>query len=878
MTLPKTALYGAAASFVLCASSMSNAFAAETGGIETVVVTAQKVQENINDVGMSIQAASGDQLLKLGIADPSDLVKIVPGFNYSPSFYGTPIYAIRGVSFQDTSLAASPAVSVNADEVPMPYSIMTTAASLDVQRVEVLKGPQGTLFGENATGGAINFIANKPSDDWEAGASFGYGRFNTVDLQGFVGGPITDTLDFRVAGRLNQSGDWQYSYTHPATWGAKNLVEGRAALQWKPDDSFTALLTLSAFHDTSDTQMPSLFGIAVLSPVSGLDPRIGTFPFNQFGVLAGTHYPFAPADDRAADWGACVNTSPFDPPFDATPIGAERPLNSTSCAPARNDNTLFTANLRMDYYFGNDLVLTSLTSHQRFDRDQKIEGDGTIYQDYESWQRGYIDVTYEELRLAGKFGGEGQWLVGANYEKDTTYDHFLQTYGGSTANPTAIPGSALCPFFNNCLGINLAGVPVYYLTTLGPTEPTNREHTQGMAIFANAQYPITDQFTLQAGVRFTQTNKDSHGCGNDGGDGTWSHVSQQIQNLLEVLTGAITPAQYLQPGTPGGNGIDLGPGACSTSGPGPTFNPQPFLVRLDENNVSWRTGVNYKPWDNTLLYVNVSQGWKAGSFPTVATSAYTQLVPAKQEGLRAYEAGFKSTVFDNLQVNGAFFYYDYKDKQLLGAIIDPVFGPLPALVNVPKSSIIGFELSGVWQPFDGFTLSPMVSLQHSRVGGCTGSAGPGIPGCHSGHYFNFDPFSHLVDLSGEAFPTSPELQWDIDAEYDWHVWGDYTAFVGANANYQSGTNGFFYNRAAFTPADLAHSPNPFPPKVLNISPHTLLDLRAGVENDTWRFQVWGRNVMDEYYWVASAHVNDVLYRYNGMPVTYGFTLTYRMPK
>ena len=99
----------------------------------------------------------------------------------------------------------------------MPYSIMTTAASLDVQRVEVLKGPQGTLFGENATGGAINFIANKPSDDWEAGASFGYGRFNTVDLQGFVGGPITDTLDFRVAGRLNQSGDWQYSYTHPAT-------------------------------------------------------------------------------------------------------------------------------------------------------------------------------------------------------------------------------------------------------------------------------------------------------------------------------------------------------------------------------------------------------------------------------------------------------------------------------------------------------------------------------------------------------------------------------------------------------------------------------------------------------------------------------------
>ena len=119
-------------------------------GIETVVVTAQKVSQNINDVGMSITAASGDELTKLGITDTSQLVKVVPGFNYTPSFYGTPIYTIRGVGFLDTSLAASPTVSVYNDEVPLPYSIMTSAASLDIQRVEVLKGPQGTLFGENA--------------------------------------------------------------------------------------------------------------------------------------------------------------------------------------------------------------------------------------------------------------------------------------------------------------------------------------------------------------------------------------------------------------------------------------------------------------------------------------------------------------------------------------------------------------------------------------------------------------------------------------------------------------------------------------------------------------------------------------------------------
>ena len=135
-----------------------------TGTLDELVVTAQKREESIQDVGMSIQAASGEKLARLGLADTASLQKLAPGFLSTPTASGTQVFTIRGVGFQDTSLAGSPTVSVYQDEMPLPFSALTTGAILDLQRVEVLKGPQGTLFCENAAGGAINYIAIKPSD------------------------------------------------------------------------------------------------------------------------------------------------------------------------------------------------------------------------------------------------------------------------------------------------------------------------------------------------------------------------------------------------------------------------------------------------------------------------------------------------------------------------------------------------------------------------------------------------------------------------------------------------------------------------------------------------------------------------------------------
>ena len=873
-----------------------------SGGVEEIIVTAQKREENINDIGMSIQAATGEQLAELGITDATQLDKVVTGFNYTLGYYGAPVFTIRGVGFQDSSLAAGPTVSVYIDEVPLPFSILSQGATLDLQRVEALKGPQGTLFGENATGGAVNYVANKPTEDFEAGFNASYGRFNTVDLTGYVSGPVTETLSARFAGRVLNSGPWQKSYTAglglppDPFWTANNrnyrrsnehgdqeFYNMRGSLLWQPSDELSALFTVSGFLDRGDTQMPQLAGIATLNQVSGVNPLVA-------------NSPPAPHNNRAADWGPCVNLSGGTPadvtdpnPIPDNGLGDSNKANRLydRCEQAQRDNSNYSTTLRLDYDLTDDIQLTSLSNWGHFKRHATYESDGTIYQDYESFQHGFLKVASQELRLAGSVMGEGNWVVGGNYEWASTWDSFNQSYGISSAVPTFVPrifsGCAAADFTpipgapatvlafhvipvpQNCFGLDAANGFAVVNTShpLGPTNPNNRQTISTYAFFANVEYPVLESVTLQGGVRYTNQHRDYRGCGGDAGDGTWADISADIQRLLQYFNGNAVLT----------NGVDVGPGNCGSTGPPPTFAPvaSGFTDKLNEDNVSWRVGVNWNATSNILAYVNVSQGYKSGSFPTVASAAFTQLKPATQEDLLAYEVGVKAGLFDNtLQVNGAFFYYDYTDKQILGAIPDPIFGSLPALVNVPTSHVIGFDLSGTWEPIEGLRLSPSVSYAKSKI---------------DGTFRNFDPFFNSMlngsskSFSGEPFPNAPQWQVNFDAQYEVPI-GDWTAFVGTNVNYQSATRGFFYDRCnegpsvTCTDTFLNANPQNYGDRKLNIIARALLDVRAGVERGPWRMWFWGRNVTDKYYWNNVAHVNDVLLKISGQPATYGITVSY----
>lgn len=176
-----------------------------------IVVTANKREESLNDVGLSISAFSAETLATKRINSVADLASIVPGLTYTPSTTSTPVYTLRGIGFFEASLAAYPNVATYIDQAPLPFPAMTTLTAFDLERVEVLKGPQGTLFGSNATGGAINFVAAKPTQELAAGVTLGYGRFDRAEASGFISGSLTDQLRARLAVRFERSDGWQLS-------------------------------------------------------------------------------------------------------------------------------------------------------------------------------------------------------------------------------------------------------------------------------------------------------------------------------------------------------------------------------------------------------------------------------------------------------------------------------------------------------------------------------------------------------------------------------------------------------------------------------------------------------------------------------------------
>jgi iron complex outermembrane receptor protein len=748
---------------------------AATAGPDTlgeIVVTAEKRSASVNDVPMTIAAFSGNQLVDLGVVDAQDLQKIVPGFHFALGTYGAPVYAIRGIGFNDNTLSSKPAVALSIDEMPLPFPFMAAGTIFDLERVEVLKGPQGILYGQNSTGGAVNYIAAKPTSTFAAGVDLSYGNFNATNLSAFVSGPLSDTVQARFTFGIDQADGWQQSYTRSDTTGKKSLYKGRIIVDWQPTSDFKAEFSLNGFTDQSDTTAAQLVAVTPL-----VLPPVHVPP----GLLS---YPSAPQNDRAADWDGGVSYA--------------------------QNNKLVQTGMRLQYSITPDIDVTSLTSYSHYDLYVPLDNDGTSYQDYYTLNEGTVNTISQELRFSGDINQSLRWILGGNYELDRVYEG---DHGQVKDNANAY---ALAAF----------GGPYFTFANYS----SQRDSTA--SAFANLDYDLTSQFTVHGGARYTKADISHNGCTADGGDGALSPLFSAFSNYLRGL-GGLGPL-----GAPPA-------GACVTLGSAPGFVPGGAPGMLDQDNVSWRAGIDYKPTTGVLVYANASKGFKSGGYPILSASVASQLTPVVQESVLAYEVGFKAKLGETVQLNGAVFYDDYDNKQLFGRVVTQFFGPLDALVNVPKSSIEGAEWQVIWSPLQGLTVSTDGTYIESKI---------------KGNFTNYDPFGNVGNFNGEAFPLTPKWQLSADAEYDWSLNDHLTAFAGANENYESHTNG-----------GLGDLP------LLNINEYALLDLRAGVKTPDghWRFWAWGRNVTDKYYWTNADHAGNTTIRYAGMPATFGLSASWR---
>lgn len=387
----RLALSASVAALTAAPAFAQDAAPVDNARYDEIVVTAQKREQNLNDVGLTITAISSDALLKQGISSVDDLARVVPGFDAATTPIGSPVYSLRGVGFYDTTLAATPAVTIYVDEIPLAYPVMAAGASLDLQRVEVLKGPQGTLFGQNSTGGAINYIAAKPTDSFEAGLNASVARFGLIELDGFVSGPLTETLSARVAVAAQQGGAWQRSYTRDDSLGDRNFLNGRLLLNWEPSSSARFTFGLSGWKDKSEMQAGQYVQFRPLLPAAVL-PEL-------------RDYPLAPDSIRAADW------SPGE---------------------WRRDNSMFQVWARADVDIGT-ATLTSLTSYSQYDRDERVDSDGIALRIVDRVASGKIKVFNQELRIAGDASQDLRWILGVNYSADKTSDFNLSDFSDASA-------------------------------------------------------------------------------------------------------------------------------------------------------------------------------------------------------------------------------------------------------------------------------------------------------------------------------------------------------------------------------------------------------------------------------------------------------------
>lgn len=796
----------------------SSAFAQSP--LEEITVTAQKREQAANDVGMAIAAFQGEDLETLGLTDTRDLAALVPGLTMARSSSNTPIYTLRGIGFNTPNLSSTSPVGVYMDEASYPYPYMSQGLTFDIERVEVLKGPQGTLYGRNTTGGLVNYIVNRPTDEFEAHIKLDAGSFQRFGFESVISGALSDTVSARLALGTQQSSEgWQESVSRNATLGEVDRSSARLSIDWAPSPDFSAEFTLSHWTDNSDSQagQPINFNPEALTPGNiqevidlGLAPDYATATIvaEALYVQAGlrdailTNPSNEDADWAAANQPAAWLGSTFKPRPDLFEIDAQM----TSLA------------ARLDWTLDSGATITSLTSYADLERDDFIDRDGTQFELVVFNDVGEVKSFSQEFRIAGS-GDRHEYVAGVFYSSDETSDK-ANPWAGQTSILNRL--RVLVP-----LGAQAAGAPPEVVAEIAGGfrnwQNFSDIDTDSAAVFGQFEYAINDALNLTIGARYTNDSADFTGCSRDSGDG----------NILALWNPAFA--------------LTIPPGNCVTNqfaaGEGPFPDPVDVVTgSLDEDNVSGRLGIDWAVADDTLWFASISRGFKSGAFPQLSGNIAAQYEPAKQEKVLAYEVGVKSLLADSsLQLNASAYLYDYEDKQVFGEVLDPVFNTLTRLVNVPKSEVRGAELDITWFATDRFLTRVSASWMNTEIQ----------------EFVGYDKFANPVDFAGSKFEYSPELQINALASYDFDLSASWSARLTVDMSHTSEQQGDFLGDPIF-----------------DVDSYNLWGFNFLIRpsSDKWEFSIFGRNLTDEYYWTSVQTQTDTTFRYAGMPRTMGASL------
>ena len=741
---------------------------------DVVIITANKREESVQDVAVAVTAISAETKQQLGIITVTDLTNVTPGLSYTP---GNERVTLRGVGRLSNSIGADPGVANYNDGIYTSFAVLAGKDPLMINRVEVLRGPQGTLYGRNGIGGAINTISKRPSDDFTVDTVLGAGNFDYVKAGAAISGPLTDWLRYRLVGFRESRDGIDHNY------GANEEVG------WEINDKY---LELQLEGDISDRWSwwfkTTESGYDKAGPPGGRTATFSTAPYltavpSQRFIVTGSVFPN----------GAYGFTG--DPSIISVTQGGNRQDNpySTNGEHAYNTNIQNTAHLNaydeyiLESTYSTDLFDIKYTGgYTFFDYTLNGDSDGTPIK----------TVTYNAItsKLAipacaavpiGVPTSVGGACVTGSAPK-TLHPGIINEYGESRA------------FFSNEINLIsttegplqwIAGLYQYQENSKQPgsqdrltEEPlanfyvdsvlgvvanpdretllaSNTSFFNAYGVYGQIDYSVTDQLKATLGVRWSRDTKESEEeifvscyiiCGFD------------LFNYTRILYGAVVAAD-----------------------PTASFDSRGHAHRRLKDSweaVTGTAGLEYRPFDDTLLFGKYSRGYKAGGFNNLGFAA---LPYTKPEYVDSYEAGWKQEWSSiGLTTNASLFLYNYTDAQapLTVVVTDPttlVQQASTQFVNLPEVETTGFELESNWNPIDdlniGFTYAYLnaevtksdVYSDATRNANCIVPlpAAPGTPGpCNVTRTQLVDPLRNR-SVEGNQLSQSPENKVAINASY-----------------------------------------------------------------------------------------------------------------
>lgn len=569
---------------------ISLALTSETGFsqvLEEVLVTARKRQENLQEVPMAISALTAKDIAEAGLMRLQDITQLVPNMTYlEPTTNKFTNITLRGIS-SGGGLGNDPALGVYIDEVYIGRDSGFNGDLLDIERVEVLKGPQGTLFGRNTTVGAINITTKRPTDEFGGTVVVGVGDYNLKRIGGLVNVPLGDTLAAKLS-VVDMDRDGFLDNSFGGTVNTVDYTTGRAQLLWTPSERLDVLLT-GSYRESSGN------GNSYVTRFQG-EPLDKTYDVN---------IP--------------------DPGFEDV------------------EDSMFALHLNYDF---SDYTITSITSFQKIEESYRNDSDWTPLDDLTAVDAREMESWSQELRLENSGDSRLEWVIGA-YLYHQEFDVFTQSLSG---------GDTIFAFFGltDLIGLGLQPSDVIPGLPNGvDISASSVIETDSASLFANATYALNDQWSVTAGVRYSEDDKDLD--------------YEQQADALAAAAG---------------------------------FLPFTLQDKQNDEEVTTTISLNWQPHDNLLAYARYAGGYKAGGFNnSVSTTA--SLVSFDAETLDSYELGLKSTLLDNsLRVNVAVFRMEYKDKQESRFIAGVGFQQ----DNAGEAVSDGFEADFEWTPLERWTV------------------------------------------------------------------------------------------------------------------------------------------------------------------------------